>query len=254
MSCELALAPTGTATPADDTRARGRHRRHGAAPGRSLRMTMLTGHTDHVVNRIRSCVVREEPFVHAIIDGIVPDALYLQMLDQMPPARQFQRAQFGRRRFSLPVEGNAYWSALHAELLATSVTCEIAKRFASNLRPGIDAAQLTLRECTLVVDGLGYSIPPHADSPRKKVLTLLFYLPPDDTQIDLGTCLLRPRAGAPAPSNDYRWYPWKDFDIVQRVDFRPNRLFVFPVTDRSFHAVPRIWRFTRRRSLQAFIA
>lgn len=46
----------------------------------------------------------------------------------------------------------------------------------------------------------------------------------------------------------------EDFEIVERIEFRPNRLFIFPVTDQSFHAVPRIWRFTRRHSLQAFIA
>lgn len=103
------------------------------------------------------------------------------------------------------------------------------------------------------MDGFGYGIPPHADAPHKKVLTLIFYLPRNDDRRDLGTCLLSPRTELP-PSTDYRWHAWKDFEIVEHIEFCPNRLFIFPVTDHSFHAVPRIWRFTRRQSLQAFIA
>ena len=211
------------------------------------------GDLSHVAGKIRNCAVLERPFVHAIVDGVFPEELYRRMLDELPPVRQFQRAQFGRKRLSLPEHGNPYWRRLYAELFASCVTREVVNRFRAHIRPGGDVTRLALRECALVVDGLGYEIPPHSDSPHLKVLSVIFYLPRNDNRRDLGTCLLSPRRELPPPGK-YRWQSWKDFEIVERIEFRPNRLLVFPVNDRSFHAVPRLWRFTRRESLQAFIA
>jgi hypothetical protein len=213
----------------------------------------LDDYRRHVTEKIRNCDVREHPFAHAIVDGIFPEALYLQMLDERPPARQFERVQFGRKRLLLPGNANDYWRRLYAELFASCVTREVVNRFSAHIRPGVDVAGLVLRQCSLVLDGFGYEIPPHSDAPHKKVISLIFYMPRKDDRRQLGTCVLSPRAEL-ARAGDYRWQSWKDFATVERIEFRPNRLFVFPVTERSFHAVPRIWRLTRRQSLQGFIA
>lgn len=216
----------------------------------------VDGPAAHVAAAIRRCDIREQPFAHAVIDDVFPRELYGEMSRHWPSRRALGRGQFGRRRLCVPDEVDAFWRSMYFDLLATLVTREAVARFAGHVRPGVDPEALTLRECTLVQDGFGYSIPPHSDAPHKKVLTLIFYLPRSAAQRDLGTRVMRPRRSRvpPAVEEGYHWRSWKDFETVERIEFLPNRLFVFPVTDRSFHAVPRIWRFTARRSLQAFIA
>ena len=131
----------------------------------------LDDHISHVARKLRSCEVRDYPFVHGIVDGIFPQKLYVQMLDERPPARQFRRAQFGRKRLLVPEHANSYWRNLHAELLASCVTREVVNRFRQHVRPGVDTSRLAMRECALVIDRFGYQIPPHSDSPRAKVLS-----------------------------------------------------------------------------------
>jgi hypothetical protein len=216
----------------------------------------IDGRAAHVAAAIRACDIREQPFAHAVIDDVFPREFYGEMLHHWPRRRALRRGQFGRRGLRVPDEVDAFWRSVYFDLLATGVTREAVGRFGAHVRQGVDAKALTLRECTLVQDGFGYSIPPHSDAPHKKVLTLIFYLPRSADQRDLGTCIMRPRRidMRPAVEEGYRWQSWKDFETVQRIEFLPNRLFVFAVNDRSFHAVQRIWRFTARRSLQAFIA
>src|SRR5262249_911144 len=150
------------------------------------------------------------PFVHAVIDGVFPETLYAQMLDARPPVREFEPAQVGRKRLLLPTDNNTFWRDLHTQLFAACITREVVNRFKAHVRPGVDATQLAMRECALVVDGFGYQIPPHSDSPRAKVLSLIFYLPRTDDARQTGTCLLRPKPTL-APAAEYRWYSWRDF-------------------------------------------
>lgn len=220
------------------------------------RLDDIDGPVAHLAAAIGACDVREQPFAHAVIDDVFPRELYDAMLHHWPSRRALRRGQFGRRELRVPDEVDGFWRNLYFDLLSTMVTRAAVARFAGHVRRGVDSEALTLRECTLVQDGFGYSIPPHSDAPHKKVLTLIFDLPRSADQRGLGTCVMRPRRinMLPAVEEGYRWQSWKDFEIVERIEFLPNRLFVFAVNDRSFHAVPRIWRFTARRSLQAFIA
>jgi hypothetical protein len=75
----------------------------------------------------------------------------------------------------------------------------------------------------LMRDYAGYSIRPHPDS-ATKVMTTQYYLPSDDSQIELGTSFyIRKGPG--------------DYETVRKADFLPNRAYCFAVGDKSFHGV-----------------
>ena len=87
----------------------------------------------------------------------------------------------------------------------------------------------------LVRDLPGYSIPPHTDS-VKKVITVLIYLPEDNSMEEEGTSIYRPKKDG-FICKDGRHYNFDDFDKVKTMPFRPNSMFAFARTDNSFHGV-----------------
>jgi hypothetical protein len=84
----------------------------------------------------------------------------------------------------------------------------------------------------------GYSLGPHSDSPHK-LITILFYLPKDNKNTELGTSIYTPRdiqfecTGGPH-------YRFSDFELLKTAPFIPNSLFGFVKTDNSFHGVKKI--------------
>ena len=70
----------------------------------------------------------------------------------------------------------------------------------------------------------------------RKVITLLFYLPKDESQLHLGTSIYVPKdrnfrcEGGPH-------YPFDWFERMATMPFQPNSLFTFVKGDASFHGV-----------------
>jgi len=90
-------------------------------------------------------------------------------------------------------------------------------------------------ETLLVQDITNYKLGPHTDSPRK-VVTMLFYLPPDLSQVHMGTSMYLPNdpefrcPGGPHHNRE-------NFTRLHTNPFAPNSLFAFFKTDNSFHGV-----------------
>jgi hypothetical protein len=213
----------------------------------------------HVSRRIREARLRERPFPHLVVDDAFPGETYAAILREtatsMPVVSPFRRGP-RREGLHLDLERGNFWQKLY-RLLASEVKDAAVDRLRETLRPGLETDQLRLRECTVVRDRFGYQIPPHSDSPKLKAITMLLYLPRSARFPHLGTCLCVPKASAPPiPANEeeYDWQAWRDFEIVERIDFVPNRLVLFAVTPHSFHCVRRVWLPVSRDSLQAFIA
>ena len=93
-------------------------------------------------------------------------------------------------------------------------------------------------DCRLVRDLTRYAISPHTDTPTKLV-SLLFYLPPDERLAHLGTSIYAPKA-AEMSFDPARHLPFEAFKKVATMPFKPNSLFAFLRTDRSFHGVDQI--------------
>jgi hypothetical protein len=102
----------------------------------------------------------------------------------------------------------------------------------------------------IVRDSTTYSLGPHADAARK-VLSFLFYLPPDDSKAHLGTSIYVPLdltfrcEGGPH-------YDFKKFRRVLTMPYVPNTLFAFMKTSNSFHGVEPIQEQGIRRDLMLY--
>ena len=98
--------------------------------------------------------------------------------------------------------------------------------------------QGTAGDALIVSDRNTYAIGPHTDATHRRV-SLLFYLPEDATFSRFGTSFYQPLdpnfrcAGGPH-------HPFKLFRRVRSAEFIPNRLVVFPKTDKCFHGVERV--------------
>jgi len=128
------------------------------------------------------------------------------------------------------VGGNSGQLGLLGQVMMQKFQPYVQSRFRGNLN-GIKFYD----EAYLVEDITNYNIGPHTDSPVK-VITLLFYLPKDESQLHLGTSIYIPKdrnfrcGGGPH-------YPFEWFERMASMPFRPNSLFTFVKGDNSFHGV-----------------
>ena len=98
----------------------------------------------------------------------------------------------------------------------------------------VNAVQ-TSNEMLLVRDHTNYAIGPHTDLPSR-LLSLLFYLPRDDSLSHLGTSIYMPKDPAFTCLGGPHHHP-DGFDRVQTMPYKPNSLFAFLKSDKSFHGV-----------------
>src|SRR5262249_28997417 len=103
--------------------------------------------------------------------------------------------------------------------------------------PDIDCAY----EVILFRDTDDYRIKPHPDG-LNKIVTMQFYLPQDESTLDLGTSLYRPSNGLLGRS----------FQEVKRFPFKPNSAYAFAVSDsrirKSWHGRDRLQAFSGVRN------
>jgi len=213
----------------------------------------------HVHYRIANAPVRAYPFPHFYVEGVFPAEFYATLRQRLPGQDGYTRIdetgtvskgayperfvcsladleeQEARARsdtsfwadFSSWLLGDAF-----AELILARFRPFFADRFGQNVEPRIEF------EARLVRDLTNYAISPHTDSPRKLV-SLLFYLPQDDSMRHLGTSLYAPKDPA-FRSEGTGHHPFEIFKKITTMEYRPNTLFAFFKTDRAFHGVDRI--------------
>jgi hypothetical protein len=145
-----------------------------------------------------------------------------------------------------------FWHTLGTWMLSGRFTRLALSRFEPYMRKQIeDPHSLEYHhEILIVQDQTDYALGTHTDS-QDKVLSFLFYLPPDDSQQHLGTSMYVPRdpsfrcPGGP----HYRFDP---FERVMTMPYVPNALFGFLKTNHSFHGVEAIKEQNVRRDLMLF--
>ena len=93
-------------------------------------------------------------------------------------------------------------------------------------------------ELLLINDTLNYKLGPHTDAP-KKVMSFLFYLPKDKSQVNLGTSIYIPK-DLSSQCSGLSHHSHDDFIKIHTNDFLPNSVFAFIKTNNSFHGVEKI--------------
>ena len=210
----------------------------------------------HLLGRIERTPAIDEPFTHIYFEEILPPALYGRLLASLPEAAAYQTASekhhldgeikgYVRSQFALttasipnmPFGHQDLWLGVSAALTDPALKRALFARLGKDLvyRYGKgEAAELAgYARPTLYRETEGFEIPPHPDT-RKKVVTMHFYLPADDSQIDLGTALYRHKLLS-LPFGSWK----RRFEKVKQFAFRANSAYAFVVNNslgkRSWH-------------------
>lgn len=213
---------------------------------------MSSGAELHAAYKVANAPLNLFPYPHLYVGDIFPPDFYRTLQAMLPtpedmrPIAEVRPVKGYKERFvldlgsdqvaSLPQSKQAFWQEVRSWLIAGRFSSVVAAKFGKQLnqRFGEQPPEF-YDEALLVQDITNYSLGPHTDAPRK-VITLLFYLPKDESQKHLGTSLYVPKDGAFACAGGPH-YPHDRFDRVWTMPFMPNALFAFAKTDRSFHGV-----------------
>lgn len=210
----------------------------------------------HVLYQIANAPLREYPYPHIYVESVFPEDFYAEMRRNWPDSSALVSLESTGRvpkgaypeRFILPMtedeidklppDRREFWSGfaewfLGQRFLDTVMTRfdrQVRGRFREQLddvRFGVDA--LVVRDLT------NYSIGPHTDMPHR-LLSMLFYCPDDASRRHLGTSIYVPTDPAFRCKGGPH-YGFENFTHVKTMEYRPNTLFAFFKTDRSFHGV-----------------
>ena len=106
-------------------------------------------------------------------------------------------------------------------------------------------------EVRLFNDKKNYSLGPHTDKPSKAI-SVLIYLPKDDSQKEAGTSIYMPKDPNLLDKKlPHKHYPHEHFHKITTMPFVPNSALCFIKTNNSYHGVEELERGdTNRWSLQ----
>jgi precorrin-6B methylase 2 len=218
----------------------------------------------HVLERVAAAQIVEDPFPYSVIDNILPDDYYAEVLAHFPSSESLRpigetgrvpRGAYEERLVVLFTDDEfarmtdaqqRFWkefaSWMYSDLFLNAFVAKFGRALEPRLSRILETSDaLKVRgDALLVNDQTNYAVGPHTDAPHRLV-TFLFYLPRDSSMRELGTSVYK----AKDPSFTC-WggphHPFDKFDFVRTVEFLPNRLLAFPKTERSFHGVEKIER------------
>jgi hypothetical protein len=202
---------------------------------------------------LANAAIRGFPYPHLYVPDVFPAHFYAEIQANMPepvdmlPISEARPISGYKERFVLEIAGQhaerlpdgkkQFWKAFSSWLLSGHIRELVLAKFAPIIQQrfkGQPDVQF-YDEALLIQDMTDYKIGPHTDAARK-VVSLLFYLPKDESQAHLGTSVYLPKD----PRFTCPGGPHHSFDKFVRVatmPFKPNSLFAFVKTDRSFHGV-----------------
>jgi hypothetical protein len=196
------------------------------------------------------------PCPHFYIPDVFPADFYQQLQENLPapssmqPIEEVRNLKGYKERFvlgldprglaTLPADKQSFWADFASWLVGSRFRSLVLRKFQPYINQrfaGKGAVEFS-DEALLVQDITDYRLGPHTDSPRK-VVTMLFYLPADDSQSHLGTSLYLPNVpDFTCPGGPH--HDRKSFSLLHTNPFMPNSLFAFFKTDNSFHGVEAI--------------
>jgi hypothetical protein len=217
---------------------------------------------EFVLYQIANAQLRRHPFPHFFISPVFPPDYYADLLARLPPTEWMKPIdETGAVKPLGSSKGQAYpsrfiadlaeieereqenqpavhfWGDLGRWIMSDRFRASIMEKFRPDIaqRFGTGSALSTDIDARFVRDFTDYSIGPHTDTPRKLV-SLLFYLPRDESMRHLGTSIYAAR-DASFRCEGTRHHSYQAFKRVASLPYVPNALFAFFKTDYSFHGV-----------------
>lgn len=211
-----------------------------------------------VIYRIANAPVCLFPYPHIFVRDVFPAHFYEELRRSLPPAESYQTLHalgrvspaYSNKRSAVPLTpehidalpepAKAFWTGVGSWLLGGLFAQTMVHKFAPTLqqRFGVGTDPALFDEAFIVRDSTTYNLGPHTDSAHK-VLSALFYLPPDESLAHLGTSVYVPKDHT-FTCNGGPHHPFGDFKLVTTMPYVPNSFFAFPRTNSSFHGVKHI--------------
>ncbi len=208
----------------------------------------------HLLYKVGNAPVNLYPFPHFYLRDVFPADYYAKMqsmlpdpaaLRSLPEVRPVPKDAY-KERFVitvapealevLPDEKREFWNDLRSWLVGGAFARLMLEKFNPQITQRFTGQRIRFYdEALLVQDTTNYALGPHSDATRK-VITLLFYLPRDESQRHLGTSIYLPKdRNFRCPGGPH--YARDGFERLATMPFLPNSLFVFLKTNNSFHGV-----------------
>ena len=218
--------------------------------------SLTTSPLAHVAARLRASEVVPEPYPHYYLEHVFPDDYYQMLLSHLPASAVYQnlfevtdyKLDHFRHRDqrdlnegwteALPDEIKEFWDDFNEWFLGPDFARAVLDSFAEPLRARFGEKESwpsVSVESQLIRHRAGYFLGPHSDL-YTKLVVLLMYLAPDESNAHLGTSLYRPKDSGFTCHNSIH-YPFEDFVRVKTVPYKPNSLLAFMRSDISFHGV-----------------
>ncbi len=204
------------------------------------------------LRNLAAAPIHTAPYPHIYVPEIFPAEFYAELQRNIPdpqamlPIGEARPVKGYDKRFVLdpngPMDGltetqTAFWRSLSETLMSGRLRDQLAAKFAAYLKQRFKGwSEVELYDETLLVQDITkYSLGPHTDTPSK-VITVLFYLPPDTSQAHMGTSIYTPKDPTSYCSGGPH-YGFEQFDLFATMPFVPNAMFAFVKTNQSFHGV-----------------
>ena len=194
-----------------------------------------------IVQRIRAAEIDNVPTANIFMEDMLPVHVYRELLARLPHDSALDpiihpdaiTADGKRTRYLLDLtaeslerlqpEDQPFWEAMIAVFTAPEITRAIVEKYEPALRARFgDAMPELIAVPILYRDFPGYRIGIHQDTPRK-IATMQFYLPEDESQLHLGTTF-HCRTG-------------DSFQRHKTNAFAPNSAYSFVRSEESWHSV-----------------
>jgi len=216
---------------------------------------MFSNAETQLIYRVANAPVNFYPYPHILVYDIFPANFYSDLRRHLPPASAYKSLKtMGRvgsgypdERVVLPLTPpevsaldepyRSFWNQTAGWLLGGSFGHMLLRKFAPMLSQRFkDLAKMEFdHEALVIQDRTNYRLGPHTDKPSK-VLSLLFYLPADDSKPHLGTSMYLPSDPSfTCDGNNHHGF--EGFHRLLTMPYVPNTLFAFMKTPNAFHGV-----------------
>jgi hypothetical protein len=197
----------------------------------------------HVTGAVAAAPLASEPFPHVLIDKLLPENAYDQLVKAIPPRVFFEHLDRNHQEVTVPSDlapllSREIWAAFYGRVVTEALVPSLVDKFREPLdrlvcrywpthRSVVDAnIRLELLMSRILLRRPGYVIKPHRD-PGWAFVTCLVYLPPRKAQQFFGTQLCSVRRELEHPSHGALWMDDSDVEVVKSVQGHPNTALAF---------------------------
>jgi hypothetical protein len=211
--------------------------------------TLFDSIVRHGVDSILAGATFDRPYPHLIFQKFFAGDIYKKLIAGWPDIDRYvdlngartrkQYTLWDRRVEAGDPERTALWRTVSDALSAPEIEAALRERLKKGLEmrskgSGEGWPVPMYPQPVLYADFDGYAIKPHPDT-RRKVLTVLIYMPEDESQRDLGTTVYK--------ISPMGVFAWKSYGLVEEktAPFLPNTGFAFVVIHPAHNLLRASW-------------